>query len=169
MMKLIFLSLLLLFIVNLSAQEKEEQLTGRKAPEFKLENIDGDYIALNDEIGSGPVLLSFWATWCKPCVEEMTKYKDLYEDYKDKGFKVLAISIDDERSVAKVKPFVKSKRYPFMVLLDPNSEVARKYYAQNVPYSVLLDKSGKIVYTHLGYMKGDELKMKNKIDELFKK
>ena len=84
-------------------------------------------------------------------------------------FAGLAISIDDERTVAKVKPFVKSKRYPFNVLLDTNSEVARKYYAQNIPYSVLLDKTGSIVYTHLGYMKGDELKMKNKIDELIKK
>jgi peroxiredoxin len=98
----------------------------------------------------------------------MSKYKDIYEDYKDKGFKILAISIDNERTVAKVKPFVRSKRYPFTVLLDTNSEVARKYYAQNVPYSVLLDKNGKIVYTHLGYMKGDELKMKNKLDKLIK-
>jgi peroxiredoxin len=167
MKKLMLLPLFLLIIMNVFAQSQEEQ-TGRTAPEFKLESLDGNYISLKDELGDGPVLISFWATWCKPCVEEMSKYKDIYEDYKDKGFKILAISIDNERTVAKVKPFVRSKRYPFTVLLDTNSEVARKYYAQNVPYSVLLDKSGKIVYTHLGYMKGDELKMKNKLDELIK-
>lgn len=167
MKKLIAVSLFLFFCGSLLAQDQAEQ-TGRSAPAFKLENVDGNYVSLKDELGDGPVLLSFWATWCKPCIEEMTKYKDIYEEYKDKGLKVLAISIDDERTVAKVKPFVKSKRYPFNVLLDTNSEVARKYYAQNIPYSVLLDKKGSIVYTHLGYMKGDELKMKNRIDELIK-
>jgi cytochrome c biogenesis protein CcmG, thiol:disulfide interchange protein DsbE len=165
MNKFFLLPLLLLFFVNISAQEQQEQ-TGRSAPNFKLENVQGDYVSLKDELGDGPVLISFWATWCKPCIEEMTKYKDIYRDLKDKGLKVLAISIDDERTVAKVKPFVRSKNFPFPVLLDTNSEVARKYYAQNIPYSVLLDKSGNIVYTHLGYMKGDELKMKNKIEKL---
>lgn len=167
MKKYIVISLFVIFCGSLLAQEHEEQ-KGRSAPDFKLESVEGNYVSLKDELGDGPVLLSFWATWCKPCIEEMTKYKDIYKEYKDKGFKVLAISIDDERTVAKVKPFVKSKRYPFTVLLDTNSEVARKYYAQNVPYSVLMDKKGNIVYTHLGYMKGDELKMKNKIDELIK-
>jgi len=162
MKKLIILPFLL-FVINIFAQEQEEQV-GRSAPNFKLQDLDGNYVSLKNELGDGPVLLSFWATWCKPCIEEMTKYKEIYSDYKDHGFKVLAISIDDERTVAKVKPFAKSKNYPFLVLLDTNSDVARKYYAQNVPYSVLIDKSGNIVYTHLGYMKGDELKMKNKID-----
>ncbi len=168
MNKLFLLPVFILFAVTIFAQEQSEQ-TGRSAPDFKLENVQGDYVSLKDELGGGPVLLSFWATWCKPCIEEMTKYKDIYSIYKDKGLKVLAISIDDERTVAKVKPFVRSKNYPFPVLLDTNSDVARKYYAQNIPYSVLLDKSGNIIYTHLGYMKGDELKMKNKIDELINK
>ena len=127
MNKFFLLPLLLLFSVNISAQEQQEQ-TGRSAPNFKLENVQGDYVSLKDELGDGPVLISFWATWCKPCIEEMTKYKDIYRDLKDKGLKVLAISIDDERTVAKVKPFVRSKNFPFPVLLDTNSEVARKYY-----------------------------------------
>ncbi|HEY6906540.1 MAG TPA: TlpA disulfide reductase family protein [Ignavibacteriaceae bacterium] len=168
MKKILLMPLFLLFVMNLYAQTEETQ-TGRSAPDFKLENIDGKYVSLKDELGDGPVLLSFWATWCKPCIEEMTKYKDIYSEYKDKGLKILAISTDDERTVAKVKPFVRSKNYPFPVLLDTNSDVARKFYAQNIPYSVLIDKKGNIIYTHLGYMKGDELKMKNKIDELINK
>ncbi len=165
MKKFALITIFLLLTINQYAQDQEKQLSGN-APEFKLVNVDGEYVSLKDELGKGPVLLSFWATWCKPCIEEMTKYKDIYEQYKDKGLKIFGISTDDERTVAKVKPFVKSKKYPFTILLDTNSDVARKYYAQNIPYSVLLDKTGKIIYTHLGYMKGDELKMQNKIEEL---
>ena len=73
---------------------------------------------------------------------------------------MFAISTDDENSVAKVKPLVKSKEYNFPVLLDTNSDVVRLYYAQSVPYSVILNKQGMIIYSHLGYMKGDEVKVK---------
>lgn len=149
--------------------QNEEDITGRKAPNFKLVNLDGKYVELDKETGGGPVLLSFWATWCKPCLEEMVEYNKIYEQYEDKGFTLLAISTDTEKSVAKVKPYIKSKGYNFPVLLDTNSEVARKYYAQQMPYTVLLDKSGNIVYSHLGYMKGDEQKVEKLITELLEK
>ena len=149
--------------------QNEEDITGRKAPNFKLVNLDGKYVELDKETGGGPVLLSFWATWCKPCLEEMVEYNKIYEQYEDKGFTLLAISTDTEKSVAKVKPYIKSKGYNFSVLLDTNSEVARKYYAQQMPYTVLLDKSGNIVYSHLGYMKGDEQKVEKLITELLEK
>ena len=87
---------------------------------------------------------------------------------KEKGFNMVAISTDTEKSVSKVKPFVKSKDYPFTVLLDTNSEVARKYYANAMPYSVILDSKGNIVYSHLGYKKGDELQVRKKLEELLK-
>jgi peroxiredoxin len=138
----------------------------RRGPNFKLENLDGNMVELNTETGEGPILLSFWATWCKPCIEELSEFKKIYSEYKDKGFKMFAISTDDERTVAKVKPFVKSKGYDFNVLLDTNSDVARIYYAQAVPYSVILDKNGYIVYSHLGYMKGDEKNVREKLSEL---
>lgn len=153
---------------NMFAQS-EENNAGRKAPNFKLENLNGDYVELNDFLGKGPVLLSFWATWCKPCIEELAEYKKLYKEYEPKGLKILAISTDNEKTVAKVKPFVRSKGYPFVILLDTNSEVARQYYANPIPYTVLLDREGKIVYSHLGYMRGDELKVKNELDGLLKK
>lgn len=139
---------------------------GRKAPNFKLENLNGNYIELKSLLGEGPLLISFWATWCKPCVEELEEYKKLYSGFKEKGFNVVAISTDDEKTVAKVKPFVKSKDFNFLILLDTNSEVARKFYVQNVPYTFLLDKKGNIVYSHLGYKKGDEIQVKKKIESL---
>ncbi len=165
-MKLAFaLIIVFLFSFFITAQESEE-LAGRKAPNFVLENLDGDYVELNQEIGEGPVLLSFWATWCKPCIEELTEFKKLYDDYKDKGFKLLAISTDSERTVAKVKPYVKSKNYDFPVLYDTSGDVARIYYARAVPFTVLIDKHGAIVYTHMGYMRGDEQVVNNKVKEM---
>jgi peroxiredoxin len=160
-----FFTFLLITIITLSAQDKE--LKGKSAINFKLESIEGKQIELSDLIGKGPILINFWATWCKPCVEEMTELNKIYEEMKDKGFTLLAISIDNEKTIAKVKPFIKSRGYNFTVLFDKNSDVARKYYAQQIPYSILIDKMGKIIYTHTGFMKGDEKKLKEKIVSLF--
>jgi cytochrome c biogenesis protein CcmG/thiol:disulfide interchange protein DsbE len=149
---------LAIFSVSLFSQDNSGGI--RKGPDFTLEDMDGNLVELDKEVGEGPILLSFWATWCKPCIEELNEYKKLYNDYKDDGFKMFAISTDDENTVAKVKPLVKSKGYNFPVLLDTNSDAVRLYYAQSVPYSVILDKNGMIIYSHLGYMKGDEVKVK---------
>lgn len=167
MIKTFIIALALLFTVNILSQDDDSR-TGRKAPNFKLENIDKKYVELNKETGDGPVLLSFWATWCKPCVEELAEFSKIYKEYKDQGFKMFAISTDNEKSVSKVKPLVKSKGYEFPVLLDTNSETARIYYANPIPYTVLLDKNGNIVYTHRGYTKGDEIQLKEKLIELLK-
>ena len=165
-MKIVFaVIIVVLFSFFITAQESED-LAGRRAPNFVLENLDGDYVELNQEIGEGPILLSFWATWCKPCIQELAEFKKLYNEYKDKGFKLLAISTDSERTVAKVKPFVKSKSYDFPVLYDTSGDVARIYYARAVPFTVLIDDKGAIVYTHLGYMKGDELVVISKVKEM---
>ena len=165
---LLLLTFVLIVSLPILAQD-EEDLTGRKAPNFKLINLDGKYVELNKETGNGPILLSFWATWCKPCLEEMAEYNKIYDQYRDKSFILLAISTDTEKSIAKVKPYIKSKGYEFMVLLDTNNEVARKYYAQQMPYTVLIDKNGNIVYSHLGYMKGDEQKVEKLISEMLEK
>jgi peroxiredoxin len=168
-MKLL-LSITLCFFISISLlAQNEEDLSFKKAPNFKLINIDGKYIELNKEVGKGPILISFWATWCKPCLEEMVEYNKIYSEYKDKGFTLLAISTDTEKTVAKVKPYIKSKNYNFPVLLDSNSEAARKYYAQQMPYTVLIDKNGNVVYSHMGYMKGDEKKVEMLIVELLEK
>jgi len=165
---LLVLTFVLIVSLPILAQD-EEDLTGRKAPNFKLINLDGKYVELNKETGNGPILLSFWATWCKPCLEEMAEYNKIYDQYRDKSFILLAISTDTEKSIAKVKPYIKSKGYEFMVLLDTNNEVARKYYAQQMPYTILIDKNGNIVYSHLGYMKGDEQKVEKLISEMLEK
>ncbi len=154
----------LIFTTILLAQESENSLSGA-ASNFELEDMDGDIYELNDYLGKGPVLVSFWATWCKPCIEELKAYNKIYEEYNEKGFALVAISTDSERSIAKVKPFISSMNYKFPVLLDPNSDVARQYYARRIPYSVMIDKEGNILYSHVGYSRGDELK----VEEIVKK
>ncbi len=165
-MKKIFLLIVFILVSSLFAQNEDTKKVVYQ--NFVLENLDGDLIELEEEIGEGPVLISFWATWCKPCKEELKKYNKLYEKYSEKGLKLFAISVDNEKSIAKVKPYVKTNSYEFPVLLDPNSEVARLYYAQMVPYSLILDKSGEVIYSHLGYKKGDELKVEKIISDLLK-
>ena len=79
---------------------------------------------------------------------------------------LIGISTDDQKTVAKVKPYIKSKGYNFPVLYDTNNDIARIYYALAIPYSVIIDSKGRIIYTHLGYMKGDEIEVSNKIRHL---
>ncbi|MBK7869123.1 MAG: TlpA family protein disulfide reductase [Ignavibacteriales bacterium] len=90
----------------------------------------------------------------------------MYEELKDQGLKAFAISVDGERSVAKVEPFVKAKKLSVPVLLDTNSDVARIYYATTVPFTVIIDSKGEIVYSHSGYKKGDEIQLKEKLVEI---
>jgi peroxiredoxin len=125
--------------------------------------MNGKNYQLSENLGKGPILINFWATWCIPCREEMKKLKKIYETYQKDGLQILSISIDDPKTVNKVKSFIKTNRYPFTVLLDTNNEVFQLYKGTNPPLSVLMDKNGKIVYDHTGYRKGDEKKLEEEI------
>jgi peroxiredoxin len=162
--------LLLLFVCILFSSailpQNEDPYKGKKAPNFKGTNLDGNSIELNRLLGKAPILISFWATWCKPCVEELNEYQKIFSEFNEKGMEFIAISTDNEKTLAKVKPFIKSKNFSFTVITDSNSEIARKYYAYQIPFTVIIDKAGTIVYSHMGFMKGDEKKVKTIIEEL---
>ena len=156
-MKSMIYVLVMLFAVSAIAQET--------ATDFNLPDLKGENFQLSDHYGDGPILINFWATWCIPCIAEMKKLKTIYKKYEADGLQILSISIDDPKTVSKVKGFVKSNRYPFTILLDTNNEVFRLYNGTNPPLSLLIDYEGRVVYNHVGYRKGDE----KKLDEIIGK
>jgi len=164
----LFISLIIMFLIQtvLFAQSNVSAGSGRLAPNFKLENLDSEIIELKNFIGKGPILLCFWSSCCKSAVSQIEAFSDLYNDYEARGFTLLTIATDDEKIVAKVKPYVKSKQYKFPVLYDTDGNISRTYYAFDVPFCVLINNSGEIIYSHLGYMKGDKTGLKTRIIEL---
>lgn len=127
-----------------------------EASPFSLRDINGEKVSLSDYKGK-VVLMSFWATWCGPCKEEMPHLQKLYTAKKDEGFVVLSISTDDARSASKVKPWIKKNQYDFPVLLDKESSVIAQYNpSKTLPYTVVVDQKGEIAKVHAGYNPGDE-------------
>lgn len=109
------------------------------------------------EEADGPVLFCFWATWCSPCKRELNNYAELYEDWQDEtGVQIVAVSIDDSRSVRRVAPYVNSVMWDYTVLLDPNRDFARAMQVVNVPHTFLVNGDGQIVWQHNNYSDGDE-------------
>ncbi len=158
--------IILFFMVIFVAIGFSQEITNTAAPDFVLRDLEGKNYKLSENLNQGPILINFWATWCLPCREEMKELKDVYEKFEDEGLQILAISIDDPKSLARVKSFIKSRNYPFKVLLDTNSEVMQLFQAKNPPYTVLLNSEGIIFYTHSGYRKGDEKIVEEKIEIL---
>ena len=137
-------------------------------PAVDLKTLDGQVSNTSQIENDGkPIVISFWATWCSPCKRELNNINDVYEDWVDEtGVKVIAISIDDARQVYKVGPYIEGVAWEFDVLLDTNSDFKRAMNVNNVPYTILLDGNGNIVYKHNNYAEGDEIELYEKILEL---
>lgn len=121
------------------------------APDFTLKNVKGDEVSLSALLERGPVIVDFWATWCKPCIKAFPELQTMLDEYGKRGLTVAAISIDGPKSTSRVGAFIASKGYTFEVLLDPSQKVARKYHVNSVPRTVLVDTDGSVVYAVTGY------------------
>jgi len=127
---------------------------GKLAPDFQLQSLDGQTVSLSDFRGK-PVLVNFWASWCPPCQFEMPFIQEIYEDkeWSDKGLVILAIDIIDDlrgESPAKVKDFMQSHSFSFLVLLDINQDVALKYSIRAIPTTFFIGKDGIIEDIKIG-------------------
>jgi len=137
-------------------------------PELNLKTVDGEKIKLQDYASNGKnTVFAFWATWCAPCKKELNNIAEIYEDWKsDFNTEVIAVSVDNQRSVAKVKTYIDGQAWDYDVLLDTNQELMRALSIQNVPYTVVVDASGNISYTHSGYADGDEYDLEAHLESL---
>jgi peroxiredoxin len=127
------------------------------APDFSLQSTEGRTVRLSDYLGKNVVLIDFWSTTCDPCMAEMPHLVELYNQHKDKGFVVLAISLDGPESLAEVNRVVHDKGMVFPVLLDQETTVVARYNPKReMPFSVLIDKTGTIVKKRAGYTPGEE-------------
>lgn len=107
-----------------------------------------------------PFVISFFATWCKPCLRELRAISEVYDDWRDEtGMKLYLVSIDDAQNTSKVKPLVDAEGWDYDVLLDPNSDFFRAMGLQTVPHVMVVDGNGKIVHTHSGYTDGAETEL----------
>lgn len=138
------------------------------APDFTLETLDGKTLKLSDVYKNGPVLLTFWSTWCKNCPEEMKHFQRFYDQYKERGLTVLAVSIDGTKTISKVKPWITGRRLNYPVLLDRKGDVKRLYHVKPVPHSFVINPKGEVVYSHIGYRAGDETAYEKEIKKLLK-
>ncbi|MBI1931024.1 MAG: TlpA family protein disulfide reductase [Ignavibacteriales bacterium] len=149
-----FLLLLIIFNIKISAQSNYD---------FKSETIDNKELTFSEILQNGPLLVNFWALWCKPCRSEMKHLDAIFLKYKENGLTILGVNQDSPRSLAKVKAFVSSHKINYPVITDPNQEIFQKFNGQSIPLNVLFDKNGNVVFTHIGYLPGDEVALEKEI------
>jgi len=151
-MKKLFIFILLCLSISLYCQDM------KKAPSFRLENTDGKIIELDSLLIKGPVLLNFWASWCKPCKEELPEFNRISTEFSGKGLNVILITIDKPSTVSKAKSFLKTKGFNLELLKDCDLKVIKSFGGgESVPYTFLIDKDKNIVFRKKGQTSYGEL------------
>ncbi len=139
-------------------------------PSVKLKDLKGktvDMAQLNN--GGKPMIISFFASWCKPCKRELNAISDVYPDWVDEtGVKLVAISVDKAQDASKVKSYVDSEGWEYDILVDPNSDFMRAMGIQQIPHLLIIDGNGKIVESRSGYTDGSEGHIIKKLREISK-
>jgi peroxiredoxin len=156
MKKILLLGILAIASITINAQ----------LPNVKLQDINGNTVQTGEISNDGnPIIISFWATWCKPCIRELKAIHEVYPDWQDEtGVKMIIVSIDQAQDANRVKPMVDGFGWEYEVLLDPNGDFKRAMNVQNVPHVFVLDGKGKIVYNHTGYVDGGEQDIREALD-----
>ena len=136
-------------------------------PAVQLKDINGKPVNTAKISNNGkPIIISFWATWCKPCIRELKAIHELYPEWQDEtGVHIIIVSIDDAQNAQKVKPLVDGLGWEYEVLLDPNGDFKRAMNVQAVPHVFVIDGKGNIIHNHSGYTDGSE----QELYELIKK
>lgn len=154
------LRILLLAVLLVAFQYGYSQL-----PALRLKTIYGKTVNTSDMGKTGkPVIISFFATYCKPCLRELQAINELYDDWQSEtGVEIFVVSIDDAQNSAKVKTLVEGYDWRYTVLLDPNGELKRALGVNMIPAVIVLNTEGKIIHTKTGYTDGSENELFAKI------
>jgi|SRR5690554_102244 len=158
-MKKIVLFCLVIFSFSAVAQNE--------LPSIDLKTLDGKTFNSQDIAREdGVTIISLWATWCVPCLKELDAISEIYEEWQEESNVALfAVSVDDSRTVKRVRPLINGKGWDYTILLDTNNDFQRALGAATVPMTLLI-KDNKIVYRHSGYSPGAEYELYEKILEL---
>jgi len=142
----------------------------RTLPSVEVKKLDGSNINITELDNNGaPIVISFWATWCKPCKKELNNIAEVYEDWQDEtDVKLVAISIDNARSMAKVAPYVNASDWEYEVYIDPNGDLKRAMGVSTVPHTFLLNSKKEIVWQHKGYIDGDEDELLEEVKKILR-
>ena len=137
-------------------------------PSVQLKDVDGNAVNTAELSNDGkPFVISFWATWCKPCQRELKAIHEVYPDWQDEtGMKLIVVSIDEAQNAERVKTTIDGRGWEYEVILDPNGEFKRQMGVQNPPHTFIVDANGNIVWNHQGYTDGCEEEIIEKIREL---
>ena len=152
MVKYVKTSLSILFIL-LAVSSLSQNIV----PNTKLKNLESEFIYTNDVLNQNNFyIVSFWATWCIPCINELDAIVDIYDDLEKDNIKVIAISTDDSRTKKRVRPMISGKDWNFKILLDENHDLKRALNIVGIPHTIIT-KGSKIIYRRIGYSPGEEV------------
>ena len=147
-------------IITVTYADKQRDIM---LPDLSVKLLDGKQVRLSVLLEEGPLLVSFWATWCAPCKKEMIFLEEFHQKYNENSFRVLAISTDSPKSMSKVKSYIRAKKYTFLVGIDPNQDIAKKMNALLMPTTLILNKDRKVSWYHQGFIPGDEKEIEAQI------
>jgi thiol-disulfide isomerase/thioredoxin len=147
-------------IITVTYADKQRDIM---LPDLSIKLLDGKQVRLSVLLEEGPLLVSFWATWCAPCKKEMIFLEEFHQKYNENSFRVLAISTDSPKSMSKVKSYIRAKKHTFLVGIDPNQDIAKKMNALLMPTTLILNKDRKVSWYHQGFIPGDEKEIEAQI------
>lgn len=157
-MKFKFLFFFYVFVVSISYSQG-------KLPNTPLKNLDGEIKNIQDYVADGITVISFWATWCIPCINELEAIHEDYDAWEAEDIKLIGVAVDNQKTVAKVRPMVYGKDWEFEVLFDTNQDLKRALNINAIPYLIAL-KNGEIIFQKSGYTPGEEIELLEQLMQL---